>query len=49
MIDGLLTRKEYDSIYTKEVNVWTKQWDKYKSNTLQSLKKELTSKKALKQ
>jgi hypothetical protein len=38
LIDGLLTRKEYDSMYTREVSVWTKQWDKYKSDMLKDIK-----------
>lgn len=40
MIDGLITRKEYDAIYTNEVSQWSKQWDKYKSNVLEQIKVE---------
>ncbi|KAL4498514.1 hypothetical protein ABPG72_019632 [Tetrahymena utriculariae] len=48
MIDGLITRKEYDAIYTTQVSKWSKQWDKYKSNVLEQIKVERIYKNSLK-
>lgn len=45
MVEGLLTRKEYDSMYTREVDTWTKQWDQYKSEILDQIKRERAIKK----